>query len=158
MPIITLKTLIHAPVERCFDLSRSIDLHTISTKHTGERAIAGVTTGLISLGETVTWRARHFGVWQNLTTKITALNYPQYFMDEMERGAFSYFRHEHYFKPLNNGTEMTDVFEYASPLGALGRLVDSLILTNYMTRLLEERNKVIKRYAESEIGKEILKD
>jgi ligand-binding SRPBCC domain-containing protein len=156
MPIITLNTIIQAPVEICFDLSRSIDLHTISTKHTGERAIAGVTSGLIGLGDTVTWRAKHFGIWQNLTSKITEYDHPHYFVDEMVQGAFSRFRHEHRFRQMDGGTNMTDVFDYASPLGALGKLSDVLFLKNYMMRLLEERNKVIKDYAESGKGEELL--
>lgn len=157
MPIITLKTIIHAPVQTCFDLSRSIDLHTISTKHTGERAIAGVTSGLIGLGETVTWRAKHFGIWQTLTSKITAYDQPKYFVYEMVKGAFNHFRHEHQFRQMDEDTVMTDVFNYSSPFGALGKLADLLFLKNYMTHLLKERNRVIKLYAESGKGKDLLK-
>jgi hypothetical protein len=78
MPKIELLTEINAPIEKCFDLARSIELHIESTKQTGERAIAGKTSGLIGLNETVTWRAKHFGTWQNLTSKITEYNYPNY--------------------------------------------------------------------------------
>lgn len=158
MPIITLKTIISAPVEICFDLSRSIDLHLISTEHTGEQAIAGVTSGLIGLGETVTWRAKHFGVWQHLTTKITEYDYPSYFADEMVQGAFQRFKHEHHFQASDSGTSMTDVFDYSSPLGVLGKLADNLFLKKYMTSLLIERNRVIKEYAENGKGTEILND
>lgn len=49
-----LKTFIDAPVERCFDLARSIDLHKISLEHTNEKAVAGKTAGLIEPGESVT--------------------------------------------------------------------------------------------------------
>ncbi len=76
MPTITLTTPItSAPIERCFLLSLSVDLHTISTKKTNERAIAGVTSGLMKLNDTVTWRAKHFGIYQNLTSKITVYEY-----------------------------------------------------------------------------------
>jgi ligand-binding SRPBCC domain-containing protein len=156
MPLITLNTIIHAPLEICFDLSRSIDLHTISTQHTGERAIAGVTTGLIGLGETVTWQAKHFGIWQTLTSKITEFDRPIYFVDEMVQGAFNRFRHEHRFEPRNGSTLMTDVFDYTSPLGPLGKLADALVLRKYMTQLLEERNRIIKLYAESDKDEELL--
>jgi ligand-binding SRPBCC domain-containing protein len=106
MPTISLETTINAPAEVCFSLSRSIDLHIISTKHTGERAIAGVTSGLISLGESVTWRAKHFGVWQHLSTKITEYERPYYFADEMVEGAFKCFKHEHYFQESGNGVTL----------------------------------------------------
>lgn len=76
MSVIQLTTIIKAPIERCFDLSRSIDLHMESTSGTGERAIAGRTSGLIEHNELVTWRAKHLGVWQQLSSKITEYEYP----------------------------------------------------------------------------------
>ncbi|MGZ3767192.1 MAG: SRPBCC family protein [Mucilaginibacter sp.] len=149
MPKIELLTEINAPIERCFDLARSIDLHMESTKQTGEKAIAGRTTGLIGLGETVTWRAKHFGLWQTLTSKITEFDRPNCFVDEMVQGAFKSFRHEHHFIMANDHTLMTDLFGFESPLGILGRLFNSVILTHYMTKLLIQRNKIIKDAAEA---------
>lgn len=146
---IELITLINAPVERCFDLSRSIDLHVESTKQTGERAIAGVTSGLIGLNETVTWRAKHFGIWQTLTSKITAYRRPVFFADEMVQGAFNSFRHEHHFEQVGHGTLMRDIFVFEAPLGWIGKLFSVLILKAYMTRLLTKRNQVIKTNAEN---------
>jgi len=155
MPTITITTIVNATPELCFDLSRSIDLHTISTKQTGERAVAGVTTGLINLNETVTWRAKHFGIWQHLTSKITEYDRPVYFVDEMVKGAFARFKHEHHFKQQGNQTIVTDIFDYTSPLGILGRIADKLFLETYMYKLLLERNRVIKEYAESGKWQEI---
>ncbi|TWR23971.1 SRPBCC family protein [Mucilaginibacter achroorhodeus] len=148
MPVITLTTIINAPVERCFDISRDIDIHIASTVHTGERAIAGRTSGLIGLGESVTWRAKHFGIWQNLTSKITEFKFPEYFVDEMVNGAFKSFRHEHHFEASGDSTIMRDVFDYRSPLGVLGKLADFLFVKHYMKRLLIIRNGVIKGEAE----------
>lgn len=150
MPIIKVETLIHAPIERCFDLARSVDLHVRSTSTTGERAIAGVTQGLLGLGDEVTWRARHFGIWQTLTSRITRFDRPGYFRDSMVRGAFSRFDHDHFFVAHGKTTEMRDVFDFASPLGPLGRLADALMLTKYMQRFLEERNRVLQQVAESD--------
>ena len=156
MPCIKIETTIHAPVQRCFDLSRSIDLHQISTIETKERAIAGKTSGLIGLNETVTWQAKHFGITQKLTSKITVFNSPHYFVDEMVKGAFKSFKHEHHFEEINGQTQMKDRFDYTSPLGILGKLFDKLILEKYMFKLLEKRNQVIKEYAESEKWKQVL--
>ena len=157
MPVIKLLSSINAPAERCFDLSRSIDLHLISTRHTGERAIDGTTSGLISLGETVTWRAKHLGIWQTLTSKITEYKSPHFFVDEQVRGAFESFRHEHHFHQKGSVTTMTDIFDYKSPLGLIGKLADTLFLEQYMTNLLYERNRAIKEYAESEKWREVLR-
>jgi len=149
MPTIELNTAINAPIERCFDMARSIDLHIESTKQTGETAIAGCISGLIGLGETVTWRAKHFGIWQNLTSKITEFNYPNSFTDELVDGAFKSLHHQHLFRAADGITEMRDIFRFESPLGVLGKLANALFLTRYMTALLEKRNQVIKEAAES---------
>jgi ligand-binding SRPBCC domain-containing protein len=150
MPTIELHTEINAPIKRCFDLSRSIDLHLISTKHTGETAIAGTTTGLIGLNETVTWRAKHFFIWQTLTSKVVELNSPHFFADEMVEGAFKSFRHEHYFFTVDDKTIMRDVFTFESPFGILGKLFNIITLKAYMTSLLKQRNEVIRQVAESD--------
>lgn len=150
MPQIRLETFIRAPIERCFDLSRSIDLHTISTAGTKEKAISGRTHGLIELNETVTWQATHFFIRQKLTSKITAFEKPFYFRDEQIKGAFKLMQHDHIFTEIPNGTLIKDVFHFEAPLGILGRIANKLVLTKYMTRFLTERNAIIKKYAESE--------
>jgi ligand-binding SRPBCC domain-containing protein len=149
MPKIELLTEINAPIEKVFDLARSIDLHIESTKQTGEQAIAGRTSGLIERGETVTWRANHFGIWQTLTSKITDFDHPNFFADEMVKGAFKSFRHEHHFIRLDDHTVMKDVFVFKSPFGILGRIFNWLVLKQYMTKLLKERNRVIKEATEA---------
>lgn len=156
MPIIELETFIQADIEIVFDLARSIDLHKISTQHTNEDAIAGRTSGLIKLGESVTWRAKHFGVYQTLTSQITAFDRPNHFTDEMTKGAFKGFNHQHLFKVVNNGTVIIDIFDYQSPLGILGQAADVLFLKNYMTNLLKQRNSIIKEFAESDKWKKVI--
>ena len=156
MPIIELKTDIEADPEIVFDLARSIDLHIKSTAQTNERAVAGRTSGLIELGEEVTWEATHFGFRQQLTVKITEFDRPHHFRDTMLRGAFRSFNHVHSFQADESGTLMIDRFEYISPLGPLGRLADILFLKRYMTRMLSIRNELIKSVAESGKAKEIL--
>jgi ligand-binding SRPBCC domain-containing protein len=156
MPVIELSTRVHAPLQRCFDLSRSIDLHARSTAGTEEVPVAGVTSGLIGAGEEVTWRARHLGVRQHLTSRITSFEPPGHFRDSMVRGAFRRFDHDHYFEPDGEFTIMRDRFDYTSPFGLLGRLADALFLKRYMTRFLEERNRVIREVAESEGWREYI--
>jgi ligand-binding SRPBCC domain-containing protein len=156
MPVIKLATSVYAPTERVFDLARSIDLHTQSTSSTGERAIAGVTSGLIGPGQEVTWRARHFGVWQNLTVRITSFERPTHFADTMLRGAFRRMEHHHYFEQTSGATIMRDIFTYESPLGILGRVADLLFLERYMRSFLIERNRIIKSTAESDEWREFV--
>lgn len=157
MTRISLTTEIKARKEIVFDLARSIDLHKISTEYTNETAIAGKTSGLIEMGEFVTWRAKHFGVYQKLTSKITEYERPNFFVDEMARGIFKEFRHEHHFEQRNNITIMRDHFDFVSPAGVIGKIADKLFLKKYMIRLLIKRNQTIKEFAETEKWKTILK-
>jgi len=144
----TVITVIHAPIERCFDAARDLDLHMKSLAHTGEVAVAGRTSGLIELGEEVTWRGRHFGITQHFTSKITAFDRPRYFQDRMQRGAFRSFVHDHFFAYENGVTTMTDVLAFSAPLGLLGRFAEKLVLRRYLERMLTERAAVIKQAAE----------
>jgi ligand-binding SRPBCC domain-containing protein len=152
-------TVIQAPIERCFDLARSVEVHLAGNEHWGESAVAlaGVTSGLTGMAERVTWRAKHLGVWQTLTSEITAMEAPAYFQDKMVQGAFRSMKHDHFFRSLSSGqTEMKDVFCFAAPLPVLGRLAEIIFLRRYMRDLLHERNVVIKQIAESPDWKKYL--
>ena len=146
-------TVIDAPIERCFDLARSVEVHLVANVHWGETAVAvgGITSGLTGMGQRVTWRARHFGVWQMLTSEITAMDRPSYFQVTMIQGAFRFMQNDHLFSSLPSAqTEMKDVFKFAAPLPVLGRVAEIAVLRRYMQSLLRERNAVIKKIAESE--------
>jgi len=150
MPVIRLETHIDAPPERCFDLARDVEVHVDSTSRTRERAVAGVTSGLLGPGDVVTWEAVHFGRRQRLTARVTRFERPGLFEDEMVRGAFRSFTHRHEFRPAGGGgTLMVDTFRYRSPLGMLGVLADRLFLERYMRRFLAERAAFLKRAAEA---------
>jgi ligand-binding SRPBCC domain-containing protein len=140
VPRIELTTEILASPERCLELSLSVDAHQSSMSDSGERAIAGVTSGGMRVGDSVTWRARHFGIPFTMTSVISQYDAPHRFVDEQESGPFRRWWHEHRFEPVAGGTLMTDVVEFDSPAGSVGRLVNALVLTRYMTNLLEQRN------------------
>jgi hypothetical protein len=145
-------TVIHAPIERCFDLSRSVEVHLVANIHSGEQALAigGITSGLPELDQQVTWRAKHFGIWQNLTSRFTVMQPPAYFQATMVKGIFRSMQADHYFRTLPSGaTEMKDLFRVAAPLPVLGPFAELLFLRRYMLALLRERNAVIKQIAES---------
>jgi ligand-binding SRPBCC domain-containing protein len=148
MTTIHLTTELNADIETCFDTSRDIGIHLLSTKQTDEQVIAGRTTGLCELGDKITWEARHFGLKQQLTVEITKFYRPYFFEDVMLKGAFSSMRHEHYFETNGNKTVMTDKFQYEVPFGIFGRMFDNLILKKYMTKFLAARNNVMKSIVE----------
>jgi ligand-binding SRPBCC domain-containing protein len=150
MPVIEIETQIRAPRERCFDLARSIEFHVVTAGKTRETAVSGRTTGLIGAGESVSWRARHFGVWQRLTVKVTAFDRPRHFQDMMTKGAFASMTHDHEFEENDEATVMLDRFEFRSPWGPLGALADRFFLQRYLHRFLMVRASLLKAAAESD--------
>jgi len=149
MPIICLVTHMRAPMDRCFDLARSVEIHLRSTAKTREKVVGRITNGLLGLNDEVTWEATHLCIRQRLTSRITAWDPPYHFRDSMVRGAFHSFEHDHFFKHDQGVTTMKDRFEYKSPLGPLGRLADFLFLKRYVERLLRTRADVIRQAAEA---------
>lgn len=125
-------------------------MHQQATNATNETVVAGKESGLLNLNEQVTWRARHFSLYQNFTSKITALETPSYFVDEMQKGTFQSFKHEHFFEKDGENTLMKDALHYTAPLGFVGKIANHLFLEKYLTRFLEIRNELIKKVAESE--------
>jgi ligand-binding SRPBCC domain-containing protein len=145
-----LETLIAAPIQRVFDLARSIDLHMASTNWTGERAVAGVTSGLIGLNQEVWWQGRHFGLMLRHRSRITKFNSPTYFQDCMVRGFFRSFCHDHFFAEQEGLTQMQDVMEFEAPFKLVGTLMERLVLAGHLRDLLGKRNACIRRVAESD--------
>jgi ligand-binding SRPBCC domain-containing protein len=145
---VRVETTIAAPIDRVFDVARDIDAHVASQAGSREEAVAGRTGGLIGLDETVTFRARHFGVTMQLTSRVTVFEPPTRFVDEQVRGPFASFRHEHVFRSTGDHTTMTDDWTHRSPLGWLGRIVDASVLDRYLRSQLVARGQVIRTLAE----------
>ncbi|HET9826803.1 MAG TPA: SRPBCC family protein [Chitinophagaceae bacterium] len=156
MPLIHLTTFIKAPIERVFDLCRNVDLQKQSMKHHGEEAVAGTRFGLIGKDETVTWKGKHLFKTRVMRLRVTDMQKPLRFVDEQADGSFKIMKHEHHFKSCENGTIMIDLFQFESPYGTLGKLVNSFYLTHYVKKLLQHRNKLIKEYAEGNKWKWLL--
>lgn len=149
MPVIEYQQFIKAPVELCFNLARSVDIHTKTTANTKEMAVDGVAEGLLEEGDTVTWEAIHFGIKQRLKAKVTLMEKPNKFVDIMVKGAFHSFVHTHQFKEESGGTIMMDTFQYKSPFGPIGVLADKLFLEKYMRAFIVSRAKALKKIAEN---------
>jgi ligand-binding SRPBCC domain-containing protein len=156
MPTIHLTTFIAAPAQVVFDLSRNIDLHKESMSSFKEEAVAGTRFGLIEKDETVTWKAKHFFKTRLLRVKVTEMKQNEMFVDEQAQGDFKMMKHEHHFKQCDNGTILIDLFHFESPYGVFGRWLNSLYLVKYMKKRLEQRNKMIKEFAESDKWKKLL--
>ncbi|MDP9229768.1 MAG: SRPBCC family protein [Bacteroidota bacterium] len=156
MPKIHLTTFIAAPVNRVFDLSRSVELHKESMKKYKERAVGGTTFGFLERNDTVTWLAKHLMKTRVLRVKISDYKRPDLFIDEQIKGDFKMMKHEHHFKPCENGTIMIDIFSFETPYGKWGEWFNALYFTKYIKNLLEQRNRTIKEYAEGKKWKKYL--
>lgn len=150
MPQIILETQINASLQAVFELSLDIDFHTKSASQTQEKAIAGITSGQIRLGETVTWRGKHFGFWLTHTSIISQYRAPSYFVDEMTKGHFKSFRHEHCFRESGTTTiTMQDKLTYELPYGVLGSLFNYLFLKKHLRKFIMNRNLHLKQALEN---------
>jgi ligand-binding SRPBCC domain-containing protein len=156
MPTIHLTTFIEAPLQRVFDLSRNISMHKISMEKTGEQAIGGITAGLINKDETVTWKARHLYKTRLFTSQVTEMKPYEKFTDKMIKGDFRAFEHEHYFKPVDNGTIVIDILRFETPYGWFGKMVNKFYLRSYIEKLVNQRNQVIRQYAVSDKWRALL--
>ncbi len=150
MPLIEHQQFIQAPVKKCFDLARNVDIHIQTTSKTKERAVGGVTAGLLEKGDTVTWEATHFGIKQRLTAEVIFMEPPHKFVDVMVKGAFQSFTHTHHFLEADGGTIVIDQFQYQSPLGLIGVAADKLFLERYMRKFIISRAKELKKIAEND--------
>ncbi|HEX4125035.1 MAG TPA: SRPBCC family protein [Tepidisphaeraceae bacterium] len=139
---------INASMSACFDLARSVDAHVQSAAGTGERVVGGKTSGLLELGDEVTWEGRHFGVTQRLSSRITAFESPSFFQDRMTKGAFKFLEHDHLFEARDGGTLMTDVMKFQAPPGPIGWIAERLVLAPHFRRFLAERGNALKAIAE----------
>jgi ligand-binding SRPBCC domain-containing protein len=148
MARIELEMVVQARPEACYALALNVEAHMASTHQTGEKVVDGPADGQLKLGDVVTWEARHLGVRQRLTVRISAASPPHHFQDELVRGAFRSLRHDHYFEAVPGGTRVRDVFEFSSPLGFVGRWFDALFLKRYLTRFLRVRNAMLKQQLE----------
>jgi ligand-binding SRPBCC domain-containing protein len=144
VPELLLTTTIAAAPNDCFLMALSVDAHMSSMGPSDERVVAGVRSGSMALGQSVTWQAKHFGLPFRMTSKITEYEQPTRFVDEQTSGPFASWWHEHRFEEHAGQTVITDLVRYRSPAGPLGRLVDRVFLERYMRRLLMLRNAWLK--------------
>ncbi|MFS0765634.1 SRPBCC family protein [Peribacillus phoenicis] len=126
-----------------------MDIHTKTTAKTKEIAADGVTEGLLEEGDTVTWKAIHFGIIQRLKAKVKLMEKPNKFVDIMVKGAFHSFVHTHQFIEEQGGTIIIDKFQNKSPFGPIGVLADKVFLEKYMREFIVSRAKALKKIAEN---------
>ncbi len=154
-------TRIVAPLQRVFDLSRSIDLERSLIVSWGGTVLDGRKTGLINRDETVTWRLWQFGLPVRHQSLIAAMESPEqfadwYFQDAMQSGIFERFWHDHYFTATGEGTVLRDEISFTVPWYLLGRIAERGWVRHRLEKLLSTRNTFIRELAESDGWKKFL--
>jgi len=156
MARIHLTTFIAAPPERVFDLSRHLALYKLLFHNRREKFSSGAGSNILGKGETISIVSKHAGRARMSMIKITDMQRPVLFTEEQVKGDLENFRHEHHFKPIQNGTIIIDLVEFGAPKDLLGRLFGKIYFKKYIEDLLRRRNEVIRSYAETEKWRAVL--
>jgi len=76
-------------------------------------------------------------------TEITHVKHQQYFVDEQRKGPYKIWHHEHHFREVEGGVEMTDIVSYELPFGILGKLVHPLLVKKKLDQIFSYRFKIV---------------
>ena len=156
MPSLHLTSFIAAPVERVFDLSRHLALYKLLFQNRKEKFTSGAGSNMLNNGETLSIVVTKAGRSRMSMIKITSLQRPVSFVEEQVKGDLENFKHEHHFKPIENGTIIIDLVQYGMPRDLLGRIFGKLYFRKYMEELVHKRNELIRSYAETEKWRAVL--
>ena len=153
---IHLTTFIAAPIERVFDLTRNLAVYKYVFNSRKEKFSSRAGANLLTKGETVSIIAKHLGKERLSTLKITTLDKPVLLVEEQTKGDLLLYRHEHHFKPIDNGTIVIDLIDFGVPRDLVGRYLGKIYLKNYLEELTRKRNEAVRSYAETEKWRAVL--
>jgi len=156
MARIHLTTFIAAPAERVFDLSRHLALYKLIFHNRKEKLSSGAGSSLLAKGETVSVLTTHGGKTRMSLIKIMDMKRPLLFTEEQVKGDLQNFRHEHHFKPVDNGTIIIDLVDFGMPKDIIGKIFGKIYFRKYLEELVHRRNEVVRSYAETEKWRAVL--
>lgn len=156
MSFIHITTFIKAPVDRVFDLCRNTTIYRKALHGGNETLSASASDVLVKEGDTVTLSAKHLGKVRALTARVIELSKHEKFVEEQVKGDLKSFRHEHYFKPVENGTIVIDMVKMEEPRDAVGGFLGKWFMKKYFEKILHKRNELVKQYAESDKWRTIM--
>jgi ligand-binding SRPBCC domain-containing protein len=96
------------------------------------------------------------GIPMNWITEIKTVKNHSFFVDEQRKGPYRIWHHEHHFKEVEGGVEMTDIVSYELPLGFLGRLMHPILVKNKLKEIFDyRRQKVDELFIATEISNKV---
>ena len=139
---------IHAPIERCFLLSTSLELVGQVLQMRPVEGGSRKTAGLVAEGDRIEWRGWLFGLPQVHESLITRYERPDFFQDTMVRGRFKRFQHDHRFTEIDGHTLLVDKLRFSLPLGWPGKMVARQVMIPHISGVLRRRMLLLKHVAE----------
>ena len=85
------------------------------------------------------------GIKMRWCTEITQVKENQYFIDEQRFGPYKMWHHQHHFKEVEGGVEMTDIVTYGIPLGIIGRIANRFFVRNQLKEIFSYREEAVQK-------------
>ncbi len=139
----SIKTVQKIPVslEKAWDFfSNPANLQAITPANMGFKVISKHHGDTMYAGQIIEYTVKPMlGIPLYWMTEITQVKDKEYFIDEQRFGPYSLWHHQHHFKAIEGGVEMTDIVHYKNPLGFIGRLANSIFVKNKLDTIFNYR-------------------
>ena len=136
--------VIHTDLQTCWDFfSSPQNLKRITPEYMGFHVLTEVPEKMYE-GLMIGYRVSPvLGIPLEWITEITYVKDKEYFVDEQRKGPYSIWHHEHHFKVIEEGVEMTDIVTYEVPFGPLGRMAHPFLVRKKLEEIFDFRYRVV---------------
>ncbi len=139
----SIKTVQKIPIslERAWDFfSNPANLQAITPDDMGFKVISKHHGDTMYAGQIIEYTVKPvLGIPLYWMTEITQVKEMEYFIDEQRFGPYSLWHHQHHFKAIPGGVEMTDIVHYKNPLGFLGNIANGILVRNKLKQIFNYR-------------------
>ena len=147
MPTFSIKTVQKIPVDietSWAFFSNPANLQVITPKNMGFKVLSKHHGDKVYPGQIIEYNVSPLlGIPLYWMTEITQVKDKEYFIDEQRYGPYQLWHHQHHFKIIEGGIEMTDIVHYRNPLGFLGTIANSLFVKAKLIQVFQFRFKVV---------------
>ena len=123
--------------------STPINLKKITPEYMGFNILTDLGDGKMYPGQIIHYIVTPvLGIPMRWTTEITHVIDRKYFVDEQRFGPYSFWHHQHWFREVDGGVEMTDIVNYGIPMGFLGQIANTIFVQSKLQEIFDYREKV----------------
>jgi ligand-binding SRPBCC domain-containing protein len=136
--------VIPASIEEVWDFFSSPEnLKKITPPHLGFQVLSTQHGDKMYTGQLIEYTVKPLlGIPLYWMTEITQVEPMKYFVDEQRHGPYSFWQHQHHFKEVNSGVEMTDIVHYKIPFWFIGDIANSLFVKSQLKKIFDFREEV----------------